>query len=195
MKTKCLLINGSSHGDTGNSALLLSVFQSFTSEFEFRELQLLDLQSAQDGLPSIEWADAFVFATGTYWDSWGWPLQRFLEMVTHTEGTAYWMGKPTAVLVTMHSVGGKGVLSRLQGVMNTFGAMIPPMSGIVLSTVGQLAIEADEDDWTDDLWCLDDLSTIASNLRKAATGKRNYKSWEVDRELTHEIWLDPEQRE
>jgi len=192
MKTKCLLINGSSHGGAGNTAILLSVFRSIGSNFEFQELPLMEVQSPEDCLPAIQWAEAFVFATGTYWDSCGWPMQRFLEMMTPTEGTAYWMGKPAAFLVTMHSVGGKSVLSRLQGVMNTFGVLIPPMSGIVLSTVGQLAMDAEENDWADDIWCLDDLSTIALNLRKAATGQQNYKSWEVDREASHEIWLDPD---
>ena len=37
-------------------------------------------------------ADGFVFATGTYWDSWGSPLQKFLEETTAFEGTSVWLG-------------------------------------------------------------------------------------------------------
>ena len=83
----------------------------------------------------LEKSQGFVFVTGTYWDSWGSPLQKFLENVTDLEGSPAFLGKPAIVMVLNHSVGGKGVLSRLQGVLSTLGCLIPPMSGIVYSWV------------------------------------------------------------
>lgn len=209
MAVRCLLINGSSHGAVGNSQSLLTHFQSVAEkakhDFEFRTLILNDSNNPDIVLQLLEWAEAFVFATGTYWDSWGWPLQKFLESATDTEGTEVWLGKPAAVIVTMHSVGGKSVLSRLQGVLNTYGAMIPPMSGIVVSAVGQIALSAadvlddrmssNESDLLDDLWRPDDLEIVAHNLfvaarQSAVKTKPSYRSWEVDERGFEQQWLN-----
>ena len=152
MPIKCLLINGSERADSGNSAQLLKAFRAYADDFEYRTLNLIEVKKLSDAQPLLEWADALVFATGTYWDSWGWPLQRFLELATITEGTDVWLGKPVAVLVSMHSVGGKSVLSRLQGVLSTLGAAIPPMSGLVISAVGQDALQVSDQSIADDTW-------------------------------------------
>ena len=145
MPAHCLLINGSSRGSDGNSAAMLQHWQRSCRDFEFQTMHLVEIEDVSQTFERLRWADAFVFATGTYWDSWGWPLQRFLESATETEGTSLWLGKPAAVLVTMHSVGGKSVLSRLQGVLSSLGAVIPPMTGIVISAVGQAALQLDDD--------------------------------------------------
>ena len=195
MPTNCLLINGSSRGSHGNSARLIRIFKSLgTGVFEFRELNLIETGGIDQVLPLLEWAESFVFATGTYWDSWGWPLQRFLESATKTEGSPLWLGKPAAVLVTMHSVGGKGVLSRLQGVLNTMGASLPPMSGVVISAVGQQSLMSADPELANDIWRVEDLKIVAANLHCAAVRNRmanapKYQSWDVDRTGFENVWL------
>ena len=148
-------------------------------------------------------SDGLVFATGTYWDSWGSPLQRFLEQATALEAEGAFLGKPAAVLVTMHSVGGKGVLSRLQGVLSTLGCLIPPMSGLVYSLATQVAtrmterLAAGHGDadaaaaaaHLDDFWHLDELEVVAHNLLEALAGGRDYHSWRVDGGDPRRRWL------
>ncbi|TWT93845.1 flavodoxin family protein [Stieleria varia] len=190
MFPKCLLVNGSARPTEGNSAALLSQFERFADGFECRTLDLLHADSLGKAMSELDWADAFVFATGTYWDSWGWPLQRFLEYATATEGTSTWLGKPAAVLVSMHSVGGKSVLSRLQGVLNTLGVVIPPMSGCVLSAVGQAALKSSSPQILGDIWCIEDLRVVAANLRCVCEGRRDFKAWNVDRADFTQRWVD-----
>jgi chromate reductase len=138
----------------------------------------------------ISKADAYVFSSGVYWDSWGSPLQRFFEHVTPLEGDACWFGKPAACLVTMHSVGGKEVLSRLQGVMNTFGLYIPPMSALTYSLASHIALRDGAGSHADDLWSLGDLKVVAHNLLAAAAQPRpSWLNWPVDRANPQRIWL------
>lgn len=191
MSLQTLLINGSRVGEKGNSGCLLETLASrFGEGLTCRDLVLAQAPSLGEIESSLKWAQALIIATGTYWDSWGSPLQRFLEDMTETEGTELWLGKPAVVLVTMHSVGGKGVLSRLQGVLCTFGALIPPMSGVVLSAAAQLAIEHTDSPLCDDLWQVDDLKTAVHNLKVAAAGNSGYRAWEVDRAGSETVWID-----
>ena len=125
----------------------------------------------------LERARGFIFATGTYWDSWGSPLQRFFEESTSLEGGAVWLGKPAATLVTMHSVGGKGVLSRLQGVLSTLGVLIPPMSGLAYSQANHLALQSGGDA---DFWRVEDLEVVAHNLLAALKLREGWRSWPVE---------------
>ncbi len=103
------VLNGSLGGDQGNTGAIL---RALTHELDSRaRLVHIDLNSPP---PPAELhrllteAHGFVFATGTYWDCWGSPLQRFLETATDLEASDVWLGKPAAVVVTMHAVGGKG---------------------------------------------------------------------------------------
>jgi multimeric flavodoxin WrbA len=149
-----------------------------------------DNRGPVDLQPTLARAAGFVFATGTYWDSWGSPLQRFLEQSTPLEAGAVWLGKPAAVVVTMHSVGGKGVLSRLQGVLSTLGLMIPPMTGFAYSLACHLAMsEAYASPALADFWQLDDLPVLAHNLTEAAAGGTDWQSWIVDRRPPERRWI------
>lgn len=135
-------------------------------------------------------AKAFIFVTGTYWDSWGSPLQVFLENVTELEGSPAFLGKPAAVLVLNHSVGGKGVLSRLQGVLSTLGCLIPPMSGMVYSWVSDQVLKSSlKAEMAQDLWSLQDLSDILQNLHHALRLKIKWAGWPVDRKNFRKTWL------
>lgn len=135
-------------------------------------------------------ADGFWFATGTHWDGWSSPLQRFLEHATPAECTDLWLGKPAAVLVTEHSTGGKGVLSRLQGVLVTLGCAIPPCSGLVLSQSAMLARRHAAEE-AEDYWGADDLGIAAHNLIVAAGRRRaEWRAWPVDRKDFNRVWAE-----
>jgi NAD(P)H-dependent FMN reductase len=189
-RPRILLINASLNGKTGNSAVLLAEAQSLLAPHADVQLATLtthpDLAQLQ---PAFEAADGFVLATGTHWDSWSSVLQKFLEDATPVEGTALLLGKPAAVLVTEHSTGGKGILSRLQGVLVTLGCSIPPMSGLVLSRAAVIAAQHDPEA-SADFWCRDDLAVVCHNLLAAATGTRTWRAWSVDRTDAKARWLN-----
>lgn len=191
---KILILNGSLGANSGNTEFLIEHIQTKIKNLKAESLvvHLKDLMdktlSLSDLKNKLADADGFVFTSGTYWDSWGSPMQYFLEVSTEFEGTNLFLGKPAAVMITMHSVGGKGVLSRLQGVLNTIGMMIPPMTGIVYSLAGKLALETDSS-FADDFWGLEDLETIAHNLMTCLNNETSYKTWAVDRDDPKRIWI------
>lgn len=187
-----LILNGSPQGRKSNceklAALLkkkvkAEVFHLAESKWTAGEKKKLFKQLTK--------AKGFIFLTGTYWDSWGSPLQMFLENVTDLEGSPTFLGKPAIVMVLNHSVGGKGVLSRLQGVLSTLGCLIPPMSGFVYSWVNdQVLKNKSKSEAHKDLWSLDDLEDILKNFQKALQIKINWQRWPVDRKDYRQIWLD-----
>lgn len=190
-RPRILLLNASLAGPEGNSARLLAALEtSLTPHAELRRAQLVGAkgETFAELQPALRAADAFVVATGTHWDSWSSPLQKFLEDATPAEATALWLGKPAAVLVTEHSTGGKGVLSRLQGVLVTFGCAIPPLSGLVLSQAAQRARAADAN--SEDYWSPEDLAVVSHNLLAAARQPRaDWRAWPVDRADYTKTWL------
>ena len=181
-----LVINGSLGRDLGNTAAVLELLIGhFNGDCNVEVLHLATPNSATESLErSLRGADAFVFATGTYWDSWGSPLQQFFEQTTQWEGSDIWLGKPAAVIVTMHSVGGKGVLSRIQGVLSSLGCLIPPMTGLPYSLACHIALAQTTTQLpADEFWQLDDCAAVAHNLLEAVRGGRNWKVWAVDRSI------------
>ncbi len=187
------ILNGSPSGAGGNTWMAVQALLPHLAPAKSQCIQLAEQDDVATIAPVLARAHGFLFATGTYWDSWGSPLQRFLEQATDLEGSDVWLGKPAAVLVTMHSVGGKGVLSRLQGVLSSFGMEIPPMSGMVYSFANQLALGAgggSEDASGADLWQLGDVAVIAHNLVTAASAPRaGWKRWPLDRGDGRRDWL------
>ncbi len=196
------LLNGALGGAAGNTARALNhLVKELSSHAQIRLLHLADASGPVTAQILAE-TDGFVFASGVYWDSWGSPLQRFLEQSTAFEATDLWLGKPAAVLITLHSVGGKGVLSRLQGVLSTLGLWLPPMSGMVYSLANHLALglggsenrAAAPGGQDADLWQLGDLAVIARNLRTAldlrAREAPRWEPWPVDDGDPARIWLE-----
>lgn len=128
-------------------------------------------------------ADGLLFATGTYWGSWGSPLQQFLEVMTAHEATDVFLGKPASVLVTMDSTGGSEVAARLAATLVCLGCWTPPLGWMALSRVGtelgRLAPGA-----TGDVWTSGDLAVLAANLATAAgTPRAAWRAWSVERAL------------
>ncbi len=182
-----LVINGSLGGASGNTARALHALAAhLKTSVTVRHLATETLPTREE----LAQARGFIFSTGVYWDSWGSPLQKFWEAVTELEGDACWLGKPAACLVTMHSVGGKEVLSRLQGVLNTFGLYTPPMCALTYSLANHIALKDGAGSHADDLWSLGDLETVAKNLTIATQAPLlNWLSWPVDRANPQRIWL------
>lgn len=210
-KPKILIINGSVHGETRNCGRVIARIGKELLK-QGAEIRILSLAEYFASVPpeayalghplqqfnrELSWANGITIVTGTYWDSWGSPLQRFFELTTTLEGTAAWLGKPAAVLVAMHSVGGKSVLSRLQGVLSTLGAVIPPMSGVVLSALAerfaaQSANQEKPDDLVQDLWTLGDLPVVVTNLLKAVNALKDagFIAWERDLSDFEKVWCE-----
>jgi chromate reductase len=205
-----LILNAALAGPAGSTAVALARLERALTRRARVCTVTLATHSFAEIRDELTRADAFVFGTGTHWDSWSSVLQRFLEDATETEGTKLWLGKPAACVVTEHSVGGKGVLSRLQGVLVTLGCALPPMSGLVLSKVAQIAAaEAEKGEvardkcqdvggrgaakkqttGTEDFWCADDLKIVAHNLLEAVNGTQRWKAWPVDRTDFSARWM------
>jgi chromate reductase len=186
---RVLIINAGLNGTRGNTAVVLArAAAHLAPHLEVTSITLADGANYASVGEALARSHAVVIGTGTHWDSWSHLLQRLLEDATADEGSALWLGKPAAVFVTMHSVGGKAVLSRLQGVLNTFGCAIPPMSGLVYSLVNQAAIEAGASG-ADDVWCLDDVAVVCDNLLAALALRPAYRAWPTDRERFNERWI------
>ena len=221
-RPRLLLLNAALAGDAGNTAVLLArarrllarratveslTLASLPTSFSDAQLSALHSQplpvSQLSALNSqlvgaLTRADGFLLGTGTHWDSWSSVLQTFLEDATPHEGTALWLGKPAAVIVSEHSTGGKAVLSRLQGVLVTLGCTLPPMSGLVLSRAAVLAAHHSPlPATTADFWCEADLRIVCHNLAEAARislpgatpARPRWRTWPVDRHDFHARWL------
>ncbi len=189
-RPRLLLFNAALAGENGNTAELLNRAASILQPWAQVRRRTLTATTRYASLRrELLAADGFLIGTGTYWDSWSSLLQRFLEEATRDEGQAPWFGKPAGVVVTMHAVGGKQVVSRLQGVLSTFGCLLPPMSGIAYSYANQLALRTREP-LADDLWNPADVDVVAWNVLTAARGKSNYRAWAVDRDHTVGKWLE-----
>lgn len=189
-----LVLNGSPSAEKGNCQILAKKILAKIKSKPVSIVHLANTKWTQAGkkklFAELKQADGFIFITGTYWDSWGSPLQIFLENVTELEGSETFLGKPAAVFVLNHSVGGKGVLSRLQAVLNTFGCLIPPMSGMVYSwTNEQLLKKKMPSNAEKDLWSLNDMDDILENLQKTLKLNIKWKAWPVDKKDFRKVWL------
>lgn len=186
---KILILNGSIHGSVGNCASLIQKIKKRQKNIDWDIVHLAKIKFSPSLVKKIKNADAILCLTGTYWDSWGSPLQRFLEDATKLEARPEILGKPIGVCVLMHSVGGKSVLSRLQGVFSSMGFLQPPMCGMVYSLSGQLALKS-KSAHAKDFWSIEDLEIIVENLCRAADIKTEWASWPVDRKNFRKNWVE-----
>lgn len=189
-KTRVLIVDGSLGGSAGNTAELLALAQRrFEREAAVEYLELVRQPSLERILGAVGGADAILFGTGTYWDSWGSPLQRFFEMTAHTEGEALWVGKPAGAVVTGHAVGSKGVLSRLFGVLNVYGMMIPPFAGFAYRWVDAVAAPQAGEHLRNELWSPADVEVVCHNLLAALSCRVEWKGWPTNQGRSGDKWL------
>ena len=188
---RILIVNGSLGGNKGNTAELLAIAEEHLSpQAEISHLDLSREPSIDRVLDAASQADAFVFGSGTYWDSWGTPMQRFLEMTAHTEGHDYWVGKPVGIIVTAHAVGAKCVLTRMMGVFNVYGMLIPPFAGMAYTYANMVAYEHANEHLRNELWTPADVEVVCHNLMEALKGTRNWTQWPINSGKYGEKWLD-----
>lgn len=184
-----LIINAGLAGAAGNSQVVAEHCErALERAGEAQQTLVLRESSLATTTAAIERAERLVFISGTYWGGFSSLLQQLFEQLTATEGTALWLGKPAAVLVTAHQVGAQTVLWRLQGVLVTLGCLIPPMSGVVITRTGE-ALRHRAKDECDDVWGLDDIETALANLRALPDLRATFRAWPVDREHFGERWL------
>ena len=181
-----LIINGALGGRAGNTFMLLKKIKKMIlkthSEVKVKTIHLHPSFSWNSVKRNIKKADCLIFATGTYWDSWGSPMQQLFEKMTSLEGSKYLVGKPACAIVTMHSVGGKEVSSRILGNLVSLGCMIPPFAGFAYSYADHVAHKTRTSGrrLLDDVWHIQDLQTLLNNLIKAASVeiKPQYEVWD-----------------
>lgn len=184
-----LLINGSLHGRAGNTHHYLRECERLL-ERTGDQGHLISL--AEDPLPEAvrltREAKAIIIGTGTYWDSWGSPLQQYLELLSEYDADQALIGKPVGVIITMDSVGGTGLMFRLQGALASMGFLVPPLSGVVLSRVAAMATHDSTIlpagfDPPNDVWCPEDIKVMLHNVLEASGLEATWGSWPVAKTL------------
>lgn len=184
---KLLIINGSVRGMQGNSGALALKAQHIchTQNVDCTILNLAGpLPSIQQVANMLEAHNAFLVLSGVYWSNFGSPLQRFIEVMTAFENTPVFFGKPVAAAVTADSVGGSDVAARVHSTFSGLGCWSPPCSTLILSRTGQEALNAtagQPNDLNEDVWRMDDLDVIISNLIAAMSVAANWQQWPVGR--------------
>ena len=140
-KITLTIINGSIGGKNGNTGSLIKKIKRKINRIDSNiKIKILHLHKDffwPKVRHIIKESDALIFCTGTYWDSWGSNMQHLFEKMTEIEGKKHLLGKPAGVIVTMHSVGGKEVASRMQGVLCSMGCVLPPFSAFAYSYADQ----------------------------------------------------------
>jgi len=184
-----LILNAGLAGAEGNSQIVASRAAELLRARGVAH-EVITLRDAAPGaVPSaLERAERLVFVSGTYWGGFSSLLQQLFEELTPTEASELWLGKPAAVFVTAHQVGAQSVLFRLQGVLVTFGCLLPPMSGVVISKLGE-ALRARAPELCTDVWGLDDVETALGNLLATPFAPAGFRVWPVDREHYADRWL------
>lgn len=198
---RVLLLNGSISGEDGSTEQCLAKVELGLVKrgIGVAPMRLSQKWHLSEFVDKVGQSEGLLIGTGTYWDSWGSPLQKLLEDIAGLDSAEDLFGKPVGLVVTDHSVGGKSVLSRLMGVLNTMGLWVPPHGGMVLSMVAHEAFKMGLSGWkAKETWCFEDLDTIAHNLAEAVLGTNQWKTWfevtpredEPD-EPFRQRWLNP----
>ncbi|WP_118972548.1 flavodoxin family protein [Taibaiella koreensis] len=183
--TRILILNGSLRGDRGNSHALVQYAQTLIAARPDATSAVLTLAAIRDSVEAVYeqlcGCDGLLVVSGVYWNSWSSPMQRFVEVATAFEQSPAFWGKPVACAVSMDSVGGVEVAARIHGTFSGLGCWSPPCSTLVVSRVGQEAIQASQgkpDDPNDDVWRPEDLETVIGNLLRAAAWDRTgWQQW------------------
>jgi len=173
-------------GRTGNTSMLLKKIKrmllKINGEVKIKIVHLHPSFCWNTVKRNIKKADGLILATGTYWDSWGSPMQLLFEKMTVLEGSKYLVGKPACAIVTMHSVGGKEVCSRILGNLVSLGCMVPPFAGFAYSYADHVAHKSRTSGkkLLDDVWHIQDLEALLTNLLAAANAspKPQYHVWD-----------------
>jgi len=181
---RILIINGSLRGGSGNCGRLAELALSEAAAHEAAAVSVLTLADPMPPIEAVqqllEAADGFLVLSGVYWNSWGSPLQRFLEVATVFENSPVFFGKPVACAVTMDSVGGSDIAARIHASFAGLGCWSPPCAALVVSRIAEFAVaqsRGSADDPNEDVWRIDDLRVVIRNLLAAARLEGDWTSW------------------
>jgi NAD(P)H-dependent FMN reductase len=184
-----LILNAGLAGRAGNSQVIAAhaaeVLERRGAAHESLVLRDATIGEVQAALARSQ---RLVFVSGTYWGGFSSLLQHLFEELTPSEGGALWLGKPAAVLVSAHQVGAQSVLWRLQGLLVALGCSIPPMSGVVISKVGE-ELRRRAPELCGDVWGLEDVAVALHNLL-ATPVTCSFRAWPVDSQHYAERWLE-----
>lgn len=192
------IINGALGGRTGNTFNLIKKLKRTVHKID-PDIKVRIIHLA----PGFNWphvrkyirkSDALIFCSGTYWQSWGSPLQHLFEKMTEIEGKKHLLGKPAGAIVTMHSVGGQEVASRIQGVLCSLGCVLPPFCGFAYSYADHVAHKSryHGKKLLDDVWHIEDTFALVYNIIEYMKGTNKWKVWDfLDTEAYDptSIWL------
>lgn len=182
-KYTILIVNGSLGGRTGNTHNLIKKIRKTITKIDgLIKVQVIHLNPQFNWIrirKHIKTCDALIFCTGTYWQSWGSPMQQLFEKMTEIEGKKHLLGKPIGAIATMHSVGGQEVVSRMQGVLCSLGCVIPPFCGFAYSYADHVAHQGrfHGKKLLDDVWHLEDTHTLIFNVIESMKGTNKWKVW------------------
>ncbi|MEK6878085.1 MAG: NAD(P)H-dependent oxidoreductase [Nanoarchaeota archaeon] len=187
-KKNILIINAALNGSTGNTAQLLKIAErKLRQSFEVDTVCLNNRITFDKCISKIKNASGFIIGTGVHWNGWSSLLQKFLESATPTEGKEMWLGKPCGFIVTMHSVGGIEVLSRLITTMNLMGCFTPPACGMSYSLAEHKSRKSKFNE--NIFWDSSDINIVCHNLSEAINHSNSWKFWKVDRSHINDVWL------
>ena len=174
---------GNSHVVAAHAARILALSQVASETLVLKDAAPGEAQAA------LARAERLVFVTGTYWGGFSSLLQQLFEQLTPSEGSPLWLGKPASVLVSAHQVGAQSVLWRLQGLLVAMGCAIPPMSGVVITKVGE-ELRRRAPELCLDVWGIEDVATALHNLLASPSAPSAFRAWLVDAEHYAERWLE-----
>jgi hypothetical protein len=186
MTPRLAIVDGSLRPGDGNTARALErVVRSLGSRATVDRIALGTFRGTVPELSSrLRAAQGFLVGSGTYWNSWGSPLQRFFEVMTPYEATDVFAFKPASVVVTMDATGGAEVAARLSATLACFGCQVPPFGWMALSRVAA-ELEARSPEATRDVWGPGDLDVLGANLLAAMNHAAHapsaaFRAWPVE---------------
>jgi hypothetical protein len=181
--THLVALDGSLRPDEGNTARALTIAcAAWEGQASVERIALGSFEGSVAELASrVRVADGLLVGSGAYWNSWGSPLQRFLEVMTAYEATDVFLGKPASVIVTMDSTGGSEIAARLAATLVCLGCFTPPFGWMALSRVG-VELGQIRPSATRDVWGPADITVLAENLLVASRAPRPpYRPWAIER--------------
>lgn len=185
MKNNILIINGSIRGKKGNSHEIALYIKKYLEKEHNTNAHIYNLTQPKYSIKEVyellEKTDAFIITSGTYWNNFSSVLQRFIEVCTPFENTKAFLGKPIATVISMDSVGGIEVANKIISSFSGLGCWAPPCSSIILSRLGQFAVQQTKEwevDPNEDVWRLEDVEILTDNLIVASQINRDiWKVW------------------
>src|SRR5262249_48834558 len=96
--TRLVVLDGSLRPSTGNTARALSrCIASLDAGVAVDHVALAGYRGSVEQMATrLRAADGLLVGSGTYWGSWGSPLQQFLELMTPYEATDVFLAKPAS---------------------------------------------------------------------------------------------------